>query len=144
MDSKEGIEKTKPVNAWVGALLDPSHLRSGSDDTGASNVDTGTDPLWVGSPTGSSIPPDGTRKWESYCLFVRVLKDSNELLERDRLLPDHSWNAGICQDICEVRSGVPRAHFPSTYLAVPSSCCISCPRPAEECHMTNQRCLGTA
>ena len=107
MDSKEGIEKAEPVNARVGALLDPSNLRSGLDDAGASNVDTGTDPLRAGSPTGSSIPPDGICKRESYCLFVRVLKDNNELLERDRLIPEHSWNAGICQDICEARSGIP-------------------------------------
>ena len=107
MDSKEGIEKTEPADAQVAGLLDPSHLRSGPDDTRASNVDTGTDPLRSGSPTGSPVPPDGIRKRESYCLFIRVLKDSRELLERDRLLPSHSWNPGICQDICEARSGVP-------------------------------------
>ena len=107
MDSKEGTEKTEPVDAWVMELLDPSYLRSGQDDAGTSNVDTGTDPLRVGSPAGSTVPPKGIRKQESYCLFVRVLKDSNELLERDRLLPSHSWNPGICQDICEAWSGVP-------------------------------------
>ena len=107
MDSKEGIEKTKPVDARVAGLLDPSHLWSGPDDTGASNVDTGMDLLRSGSPTGSPVPPDGIRKRESYCLFIRVLKDSRELLERDRLLPSHSWNPGICQDICEAWSGVP-------------------------------------
>ena len=106
MDSKEGVEKTEPVDAREGTLRDPSLLWSGTDDARASYLDMGTDPLQAGSPTGSSIPPDGIRKRESYCLFVRVLKDSNELLERDRLLPDHSWNVGICQDICETRSGV--------------------------------------
>ena len=107
MDSKEGIEKKpQPVNARVGALLDPSHQRSGPDDAGAS-TDMGADPLRVGSPASSSIPLDGIRKRESYCLFVRVLKDSEELLERDRLIPEHSWNAGICQDICESQSRVP-------------------------------------
>ena len=107
MDSKEGMEKAEPVDAQVGALLDPSHLLWGPDDAGASNVDTGTDLLWVGSPTRLSIPPDGICKQESYCLFVRVLRDSNELLEQDCLIPEHSWNAGICQDICEAQSGVP-------------------------------------
>ena len=92
MDSKEGVEKTEPVDAREGTLRDPSLLRSGTDDAGASYLDTGTDPLRAGSPAGSSIPPDRIRKRESYCLFVRVLKDSNELL-------DHCWNAGICQDI---------------------------------------------
>ena len=107
MDSKWGIEKAEPDDARVGALLDPLHLRSGPDETGASNVDTGTDPLRAGSPTGSSAPLEGIRKWESYCLFIRVLKDTDELLERDRLLPGHSWNPGICQDIYEARNGVP-------------------------------------
>ena len=107
MDSKEGIEKTGPVDAQVMELLDPSYRRLGQDDAGASNVDTGTDPLRAGSPAGSTVPPEGIRKRESYCLFVRVLKDSCELLERDRLLPSHSWNPGICQDICEAQSGVP-------------------------------------
>ena len=107
MDSKEGIEKKpQPVDARVGALLDPSHQGSGPDDAGAS-TDTGADPPWAGSPAGSSIPSDGIRKRESYCLFVGVLKDSEELLERDHLILEHSWNAGICQDICEARSGVP-------------------------------------
>ena len=36
-----------------------------------------------------------------------MLQDSKELLERDRLIPEHSWNAGICQDICEAQAGVP-------------------------------------
>ena len=107
MASKWGIEKAEPDDAQVGALLDPSHLRSGPDETGASNVDTGMDPLWVGSPTGSSVPLEGIRKRESYCLFIRVLKDTDELLERDCLLPGHSRNPGICQDICEARSKVP-------------------------------------
>ena len=107
MDSKEGIEKKpQPADARVGALLDPSDQRSEPDDAGAS-TDMGADLLRVGSPAGSSILPEGIRKWESYCLFIRVLKDSEELLEHDRLIPEHSWNAGICQDICEARSGVP-------------------------------------
>ena len=66
MDSKEGIEKAEPVDAQVGALLDPSHLQSGPDATRASILDMG------------------------------VLKDSKELLEQDRLIPDYSWNAVIC------------------------------------------------
>ena len=107
MDSKQGIEKAEPDDARVGALLDPSHLRSGPDETGASNVDTRTDLLQAGSPTGSSVPPEGICKRESYCLFIRVLKDTDELLERDHLLPGHSWNPGICQDICKAWSGVP-------------------------------------
>ena len=75
MDSKEGIEKTEPVDAQVTEILDPSHLRMGLDDARASNVDTGTNPLRAGSPTGSTVPPEGIRKRESYCLFIRVLKD---------------------------------------------------------------------
>ena len=108
MDSKEGIEmKPQPDDARAGAHLAPSeHQRTGPDDAGA-NLATGADPLGAGSPAGSSVPPDGFNKRESYCLFVRVLKDCKELLERDRLIPPHSWNEGICLEICQARSGVP-------------------------------------
>ena len=108
MDSKEGIEmKPQPDDAWAGALLAPSeHQRTGPDEAGASLAMV-ADPLGAGSPAGSSAPPDGINKRESYCLFVRVLKDCKELLERDRLIPPHSWNEGICLEICQTRSGVP-------------------------------------
>ena len=32
MDSKEGIEKVAPVDAWAAGLLDPSLLQLGADD----------------------------------------------------------------------------------------------------------------
>ena len=122
MDSKEGIEmKPQPDDARVGALLAPSeHQRTGPDEVGTS-PDMGADPLKVGSPAGSSVPPDGINKRESYCLFVRVLKDCKELLERDRLIPSHSWNEGICQDICEARSGVPPGTLAGWMRHLPNS-----------------------
>ena len=64
MDSKEGIGKTEPADARDEVVLDPSNQRLGPDDTETNIVDMGTDPLWAGSPTRSSIPPDGIRKWE--------------------------------------------------------------------------------
>ena len=49
---------------------------------------------------------DETPRWESYCLYVRVLRDSDAILEQDRKVPEYCWNAGISKDICEAWTGV--------------------------------------
>ena len=102
MDSKEGIEKVMPVNARAVGLLDPSLLQSGMDDT------TTADPPkeQVGSPVGSPTLPDETPRQKSYCLYVRVLRDSDVILEQDRKVPEYCWNAGISKDICEAQTRV--------------------------------------
>ena len=56
---------------------------------------------WVGSPVGSPTSPGETPRWESYCLYIRVLWNSDVVLEQDRMVPDYCWNAGISKDICE-------------------------------------------
>ena len=77
MDSKEGIEQVAPVDAWAAGLLDPSLLRSGKDD--AMMADPPRE--WAGGPVGSpTLPGENTRR-ESCCLYVRVLRDSNVVLE---------------------------------------------------------------
>ena len=45
-------------------------------------------------------------KCEPYCLYVRVLRDSDTTLEQDRKVPEHCWNTGISKGICEAQSGV--------------------------------------
>ena len=102
MDSKEGIEKVAPVDAQAAGLLDPSFLRPGTHDAAMA------DPLreWAGSLTGSCVSPDEHSRWESNCLYVRVLRDSDAILEQDRKVPEYCWNAGISKDICEARTGV--------------------------------------
>ena len=50
--------------------------------------------------------PDETPRRESYCLYVRVLRDSDAILEQDRKVPEYCWNAGISKDICEAWTGV--------------------------------------
>ena len=102
MDSKEGIEKVAPVDAWAVGLLDPSHLRQEGDD--AAKADPPRE--WADSLTGSCPMPDETPRRESQCLYVRVLRDSDEILEQDRKVPEYCWNAGICKDVCEARTGV--------------------------------------
>ena len=52
MDSKEGIEKVAPVDAWVVGLPDPSALRLGD----ASPAMTDLPREWVGS-LGGCAPP---------------------------------------------------------------------------------------
>ena len=58
------------------------------------------------SPAGSCATPDETHRQESYCLYVRVLRDSDAILEQDRKVPEYCWNAGISKDICEAGTGV--------------------------------------
>ena len=50
--------------------------------------------------------PDETPRWESYCLYVRVLRDSDVILEQDCKVPEYCWNAGISKDIYEAWTGV--------------------------------------
>ena len=102
MDSKEGIEKVAPVDARVAGLLDPSLLRSGADD--AAMADPPRE--WVGSPVRSPTSLGETPRQESYWLYIRVLWDSDVVLEQDRKVPDYCWNAGISKDICEARTRV--------------------------------------
>ena len=102
MDSKEGIEEVTPVDAWAAGLLDPSLLRSGTDDATMANPPR----EWAGGPAGSPTSPDENPKRESCCLYIRVLRDSDVVLEQDRKVPDYCWNTGICKDICEAQTRV--------------------------------------
>ena len=100
MDSKEGIEKVTPVDARAAGLLDPSLLRLGADDAATADLPRER----ADSAVGSCATPDETPRWESYCLYVRVLRDSDAILEQDRKVPEYCWNAGISKDICEART----------------------------------------
>ena len=102
MDSKEGIEKVTPVDARAAGLLDPSLLWLGADDAAMADPPRER----ADSPAGSCAMPDETPRWESYCLYVRVLRDSDAILEQDRKVPEYCWNAGISKDICEAWNGV--------------------------------------
>ena len=102
MDSKEGIEKVTPVDAQAAGLLDPSLLRLGPDDAATANPPKEQ----VDCPVGSCAKPDETPMRESYCLYVRVLRDSDAILEQDCKVPEYCWNAGISKDICEAWTGV--------------------------------------
>ena len=108
MDSKEGIEKVVPVNAQAVGLLDPALLWPDPNDTVMCPKDTTGNPPCkrVGSLTGSLTEPEEFCKREPYCLYVRVLRDSDVILEQDRKVPEHCWNAGISKDICEAQTGV--------------------------------------
>ena len=102
MDSKEGIEKVVPVDAQAAGLLDPSFLQPVTH-----NAATADPPReWADSPTGSCVSPDEHPRQESNCLYVRVLRDSDAILEQDHKVPEYCWNAGISKDICEARTGV--------------------------------------
>ena len=102
MDSKEGIEKVAPVDAQAAGLLDPSFLQPGTHDAAMADPPRER----ADSPTGSCVSPDEHPRWESNCLYIRVLRDSDAILEQDRKVPEYCWNAGISKDICEARTGV--------------------------------------
>ena len=102
MDSKEGIEKVAPVDAQAAGLLDTSLLWLGADDATMADLPRER----ADSRVGSCAMPDETPRQESYCLYVRVLRDSDAILEQDCKVPEYCWNAGISKDICEARTGV--------------------------------------
>ena len=102
MDLKEGIEKVTPVDTWAAGLLDPSLLRSGTDDAAMADLPREQ----VGSPVRSPTSPGETPRQESYCLYIRVLRDSDVVLEQDCKVPDYCCNASISKDICEARTRV--------------------------------------
>ena len=102
MDTKEGIEKVAPVNAQAAGLLDPPFLRLGTH--GAAMA--GPPREWADSPARSCASLDEHLRWESNCLYVRVLRDSDATLEQDRKVPEYCWNASISKGICEARAGV--------------------------------------
>ena len=102
MDSKEGIEKVMPVDAQAAGLLDPSFLQLGTHD--AAMADPPREQ--ADSQAGLCVSLDEHPRQESNCLYVRVLRDSDVILEQDHKVPDYCWNAGISKDICEARTGV--------------------------------------
>ena len=61
---------------------------------------------WADSPAGSCAMLDETSRWESYCLYVRVLRNSDAILGQDHKVTEYCWNAGISKDICEAQTGV--------------------------------------
>ena len=98
MDSKEGIAQVTPTDAWAAGLLDPSLLQPGTDEAATADPPKQRVDDQVGSPTS----PDENSRQESCCLYIRVLRDSDVVLEQDCKVPDYCWNASICKDICEV------------------------------------------
>ena len=82
MDSKEGIAQVAPDDARAAGLLDPLLPQSGLDDT------TMADPprKGAGGPGGSPTSPGENPRRESCCLYIRVLRDSDIVLEQDGLV----------------------------------------------------------
>ena len=113
MDSKEGIEKVTPVDAQAAGLLDPSFLRPGTHNAAMADPPRER----AGSPTGSCVSPDEHSRQESNCLYIRVLRDSDAILEQDRKVPEYCWNASISKDICEARIGVVPGTFSINLLS---------------------------
>ena len=91
-----------PIDAQAAGLLDPLLLRPGMDEA----VMADPPREWAGGLVGSPTSPDENPRRESCCLYIRVLRDSDIVLEQDCKVPDYCWNAGICKDICEAQTRV--------------------------------------
>ena len=102
MDSKEGIAQVAPTDARAAGLLDPSLLRPGMDEAAMADLPR----QWAGGQVGSPTSPDENSRWVSCCLYIRVLRDSDVVLEQDCKVLDYCWNAAICKDICEAQTRV--------------------------------------
>ena len=102
MDSKEGIAQVVPADAQAVGLLDPSLLWLGMDEATMADLPRQRAGGQVGSPT---LPDENSRR-ESCCLYIRVLRDSDVVLEQECKVRDYCWNAGICKDICKARTRV--------------------------------------
>ena len=138
MDSKEGIEKVAPVDAQAVGLLDPPLLWLGTHDA------TTADPPRerAGSPTRSCISPDEHSRRESNCLYVRVLRDSDAILEQDRKVPEYCWNAGISKDICEAWAGVVPGTFSINLLSDTEFLVYSVPKTTRGMSDREARCYS--
>ena len=113
MDSKEGIAQVAPVDARAVGLLDPSLLRSGMDNTMMADPPRER----AGGPGGSPTSLGENPRWESCCLYIQVLRDSDVVLEQDRKVLDYCWNASICKDICEAQTRVLPGTFSGDLLS---------------------------
>ena len=102
MDSKEGIAQVAPVDARAAGLLDHSLLWPGMDDTMTADPPREQ----AGGPGRSPTSPGENPRWESCCLYIRVLRDSDVVLEQDHKVPEYCWNTSICKDICEAQTRV--------------------------------------
>ena len=120
-----------PVNAQETGLLDPALLQPELNDTRSCPKDTtGNLPhTGAGSLTGSLAGPEEFHKREPYCLYVRVLRDSDAILEQDRKVPEHCWNAGISKDICEAQTGVLLGTFSVDLLSDTEFLVYKLPKP---------------
>ena len=66
----------------------------------------------AGSPKKDSVViPEGIRRRESYCLFIRVQKDVDGVSKREQRIDPEAWNETICRNICENRLNAPEGTF---------------------------------
>ena len=111
-DPGKTVPKQEALNAHVTELCTSPQEIMADGETSAQESSANETPLTKSrTDPGWSAPTDGLRHRESYCLLVRVVKDTLGLSERDVQLPAHVWNEDIAVDICESRIGCP----PGTY-----------------------------
>ena len=106
------MPKQEALDAHVTELCTSlQEIMAEGETSGQESSATGTPLTPRRTDPSRSAPTDGLCRRESYCLLVRVVKDTLGLSERDVQLPAHTWNEDITVDICESRIGCP----PGTY-----------------------------
>ena len=111
-DQGKTVPKQEALDALVTALCTSLQEKMADGETSGQESSANETPLTKRrTDPGRSAPTDGLHHRESYCLLVRVVKDTLRLSEHDVRLPAHSWNEDIAVDICESRIGCP----PGTY-----------------------------
>ena len=111
-DKGKGVPKKETLDAHVTELSTSLQEMMANGETSGQESSANETPLTT-CRTGPSrsAPADGLCCRESYCLLVRVVKDSVGLSEWDVQLPAHAWNEDIAVDICESRIGCPAGTY---------------------------------
>ena len=85
----------------------PANIKAENPPTADADVPVAPPRKAAGSPKkDSAVVPEGIRRWESYCLFIRVQKDVDAVSKRDQRIDPEAWNELICRNICENRLNV--------------------------------------
>ena len=93
--TEDGLTSSKPVN-----------MKAETPSTTEADAPVAPPHKGAGSlKKDSAVIPEGIRRRESYCLFVRVQKEGDAIPKRDQRIDPLAWNELICQNICENRLG---------------------------------------
>ena len=107
-DQGKDVQKQETLDAHLPELCTSlQETMAQGEMLGQEGSVNGTPPTRRWTVPSRSAPTDGIRHRESYCLLVRVTKDTLGLSEWDVRVLTHAWDENIAADICESRIGCP-------------------------------------